>query len=915
MLMKIDKGIFDVCDKISSNIDVFYDNDVGLLAQNIINDLRHLVEAVISKIYLKDKKLPDMYVDFKKTIEPGLEYIKSIPKYKFLRDFHKQLKISVSHYSRDKDNSERLLYKYLENLYKIRSFLEEEYELSVLDNLEKINLERDKDLKEYYRLIAEKIDKVLDGGKLNDLNERYYIWKKKPFFVNKKIYYEITVVEANDKFNKFDRFVFYTKIDINPYYAIKVEMSNDNIIYEDLNIPIFIVTDYEVAIRPCEIKNFAAILNQKINMAANYSDYKVLMRYLKETNYSLVDIINFEPSIFNDFIKMIENEARSKSIIDMLIKSREIIINDFVGKNILKFLLLNLNNKNIRKQSRDYRGMVAPNEKISDLRLKNGCLPFEEMPYCSSPLDTNVRLWNLLEIIETKGREHEFLARFITQKAEKEKQIFTDISELKDFQNINELIEKYNNNLHISHKNREIDVYKGKKIYIKSYDINISYVIEKIVELTKIGVKGYTPSVKSWLDNTGYVIDCKDKLDGFVRGFNDSRVFVIYGAAGTGKTKLLEHFTRLFYEGDKIFLSYTHASLENLKRRMPRENTHFYTVQQYLSRIKKTPLISNILFIDECSTISNEHMKKILENANFDALILSGDPYQIESITFGNWFELLKSFIPKESYVTLTTPHRTNKAELIKLWDKVREFSPNIHEYLTEGNYSSPINKEILEKKHDNEIILCLNYDGLYGINNVNKLLQQKNPNPAVRIGVNEYKVGDPILFNENSTKYEPLLYNNAKGTIRKIFKENNRIKFHIELDKAINEMSLTQDLKLVDLSSNNKSIIELTLDEKLSSDYDNAESNIPFNISYAVSIHKSQGLEYDSVKIIIVDEVEEMITHNIFYTAITRTKDILKIFWSPKTQNKIISEFQQKKQNADANIISSRHNLKLIKK
>jgi len=42
----------------------------------------------------------------------------------------------------------------------------------------------------------------------------------------------------------------------------------------------------------------------------------------------------------------------------------------------------------------------------------------------------------------------------------------------------------------------------------------------------------------------------------------------------------------------------------------------------------------------------------------------------------------------------------------------------------------------------------------------------------------------------------------------------------------------------------------------------------------HAVSIHKAQGLEYDSVKIVITDEVEELVTHNIFYTAITRARE-----------------------------------------
>ena len=58
---------------------------------------------------------------------------------------------------------------------------------------------------------------------------------------------------------------------------------------------------------------------------------------------------------------------------------------------------------------------------------------------------------------------------------------------------------------------------------------------------------------------------------------------------------------------------------------------------------------------------------------------------------------------------------------------------------------------------------------------------------------------------------------------------------------------------------------------------------------AYALSIHKAQGLEYDSVKVVITNDVEDMITSNIFYTAVTRSKDKLKIYWTPETQDKII--------------------------
>lgn len=70
---------------------------------------------------------------------------------------------------------------------------------------------------------------------------------------------------------------------------------------------------------------------------------------------------------------------------------------------------------------------------------------------------------------------------------------------------------------------------------------------------------------------------------------------------------------------------------------------------------------------------------------------------------------------------------------------------------------------------------------------------------------------------------------------------------------------------------------------------------------------HKSQGLEYDSVKIIIANNVEELISHNVFYTAITRAKKDLMIYWTPETAAKILSNFKSHFDETDSLIIRNK--------
>ena len=62
--------------------------------------------------------------------------------------------------------------------------------------------------------------------------------------------------------------------------------------------------------------------------------------------------------------------------------------------------------------------------------------------------------------------------------------------------------------------------------------------------------------------------------------------------------------------------------------------------------------------------------------------------------------------------------------------------------------------------------------------------------------------------------------------------------------------------------------------------------------------------MEYDSVKIVITDEIDELITHNIFYTAITRARKKLKIYWTQAVEKKVLDRIQPKNNNHDVALL-----------
>ena len=342
-----------------------------------------------------------------------------------------------------------------------------------------------------------------------------------------------------------------------------------------------------------------------------------------------------------------------------------------------------------------------------------------------------------------------------------------------------------------------------------------------------------------------------------------------------------------------------------MRRKVTTSNREFNTIASFISK-KNQHKECDVLIIDECSTVSNSDMRKVLEKAEFKLLVLVGDVYQIESIYFGNWFDIARNFISKDSIFELTHPYRTQNKNLLDVWERVRNLDIAILEPMVKSKYSIRLDESIFSHAEEDEIILCLNYDGLYGINNINRFLQNSNPSPAIQWGIGLYKVGDPVLFNE-SDRFSPLIHNNSKGRIVGITTEKMKIWFEIELDCVINELDAGKyDFELIDASKSGNSIIEFSVDRYRSTDEDDDYSDmvVPFQVAYAVSIHKAQGLEYRSVKIVITNETEECITHNIFYTAITRAKENLRIYWSPETEKSVLENLTVRDSRRDANLL-----------
>lgn len=899
MITKHEQWIYNCNKAICMNLDSAESFNRGFLSVNILSQLRNLVDHICVKIYASEGgHLVEKDYD---NICEARKYVHSKGKYRFIKQLYDLLQISASHYTLDPENSERLMLKYYKYLLQIKKLMAV-YGINILHNLYKFPLNTDPAFSTYYKTIANKIEN-LNLSNATTYEKRFYIYKVKPFFVEESIYYEITFSIANERASKFDRIIAFSKIEILPYYASYLRWVPTEIDVLGVKMPISIIVDWKPAIRICELKNFSKILGMDFPDSRT-KEYDNLMNYLIIHRCSLVEAIDFDDYCFETFLSELQVGGTARHISSLLTSCRSIIKQGKEGSNVLRYLLLRMNNKIIKSQ---YDNNNC--SRLSNLNLSIKCKPFDRMPFSFSLSNHNPMLSDLLDSIPTEGHESEFLARRLAGNAEHNGVLYTPLRELSAFTDVQALANEYNERLYRKHQHARIEILNGF-VFIRKYEENVHCILHLLKGMCTKGISNYTGLTDAWLARQETTtIDCAEKRNALRYIFSDSQVAFIYGAAGTGKSTFINYLSNVFHGEDKLYLANTNPAVDNLRRKVKATNTRFMTIASFLGRHS---IECDILFIDECSTVSNDDMLNILKRENFHLLVLVGDMFQIESIQFGNWFSISHFHFKGNNVINLTHPYRTSCPELLKTWKKVRELKPDILEYMTRNGYSSNLDESIFSKNESDEIILCLNYGGLYGINNINRFLQNCNLNFPVRWGVHTYKKGDPILFNETD-RFSPFLYNNLKGEIVEILTEGNSIFFTLKVFTILSDFDLEDsDIDFVSTDPDGVStIIRIRVDEDDDGDYDiNSERGIiPFQIAYAVSIHKAQGLEYQSVKIVITHDVEDQITHNIFYTAITRTRKKLKIYWTPETEKKVFDNLKFQFNQRDYGIIKGKYN------
>ena len=302
---------------------------------------------------------------------------------------------------------------------------------------------------------------------------------------------------------------------------------------------------------------------------------------------------------------------------------------------------------------------------------------------------------------------------------------------------------------------------------------------------------------------------------------------------------------------------------------------------------KDNPLECGLLIIDEVSMLGMPVFSSLLDAVSENTmLVLVGDSNQLPSVDYG---KILEDMIESKKFVTteLTEIYRQKKGSTLasRILDvsKGKMFSLQNATDFTFVDEKNPENvmdelitqydEAIANVKDISEIaVLSPTNKGYLGVDNLNAILQEKmNPPgrgiPEIIIGKRAFRIGDPVIQCKNEHEYD--VFNGMVGKVTRIFHA---------VDK--------DDIEYIEVTFP-EGICEYTRDR-----YDKLK------LAYALTIHKTQGSEYDRVIMLIPDEYKNMAERRLIYTGMSRAKKNLCIIGNHETIQNGIKKGSKIKRN-----------------
>ena len=408
-----------------------------------------------------------------------------------------------------------------------------------------------------------------------------------------------------------------------------------------------------------------------------------------------------------------------------------------------------------------------------------------------------------------------------------------------------------------------------EKYYLKSMWDAEELIAKRLIHLNKKkdfdipSIDGYIEELEK--DNhIKYNEDQKNAIkNSLIKNF-----IIITGGPGTGKTTIVSSIIELYRKINK--LSYKDllnevAVLAPTGRASKRltEKSLFpaSTIHSFLKWNKETDRFQvnehnksdvKLVIIDEASMVDVLLFSSLLKGLLMDTrIVMVGDYDQLPSVGPG---QLLKDLIESNilNVISLKTLYRqTENSSIITLAhdinngiidESIFNVKPDLDFIETKNvlEVLSEISDTYSDSSYNDFQVLVPMYKGINGIDNFNKKLQS--------------------IFNPKSKNKKELT--SGESTYR-------------ECDKVLQLVNMPDDR----IFNGDIGIISKIDNKEIVIDFDNNEVRFtPANFSkfkhgYAISIHKSQGSEFDIVVLPVVKDYGKMLYRKLYYTAVTRSK------------------------------------------
>lgn len=464
-----------------------------------------------------------------------------------------------------------------------------------------------------------------------------------------------------------------------------------------------------------------------------------------------------------------------------------------------------------------------------------------------------------------------------------------------------DLIEAQLMNLQVERKvifkelNEEIIVYEGKSYYRELDTARMLLEIKSTIDMKDNTLEAVICQIEN---QEGIRLDELQKEA--IRQAAKQGVLVITGGPGTGKTTTINAIIKYFeLEGFDLLLA---APTGRAAKRMT-EATGYkaQTIHRMLElsggiaeegdltgihfeRNASNPLEADVIIIDEMSMVDMSLMYALmLAIMPGTHLILVGDENQLPSVGPGNVLKdiikskcipvvsLTKIFRQEEGSAIVENAHKINKGLPIQMDNKSKDFF-----YMPRKTTKAVSDEvgELLTKKLPKYVgcnsceiqVLTPMRNGELGVGKLNEELQKVLNPPSSRKKEKElnsgviFREGDKVMQIRNNYKLEWCVYS-QKG------------RFKVEEGVGV----FNGDMGIVkEIDDYNEEVVILFDDDR--------EVRYPYNLldelelSYAITIHKSQGSEYPAVVLPLFSGPRVLMNRNLLYTAVTRAKQCVVI-------------------------------------